>query len=397
MKHTHARIRPTLEPLEDRLLLSTAPVLQMTFATTTDHQTISINYTISGADLTGQTLNFNIYRSAGYNSLSGAQLIGTAALPASDSADLSIGPHQGVKLSLTDTNGQPLTALTPNPALPFLVVVANPGGTIAEGAGSINSASFETHVLGVIVPGLELDPVLWLENAPPAWELQMAAALQQTDGYEAVIAFDWSLLSILPVPYAVDLATSLLVPQVVAEADQLAGQHPGDVVDINFIGHSRGASIVGQTLQALAGTNDPALRGGYLQMTLLDPHPANNLYGQFNWEFLNADADSFAELMILFQALTQDPQVVVPPNVAQVQVFDEQTLAGQLFSEPSEFFLNFWGDPPSEILNESAQPILEQNLTNAIDPGIGLIGHVEVHDWYLANVVDTNKTFTYFG
>jgi hypothetical protein len=394
---TPPRIRLTLEPLEDRVLPSAPPLLQMTFATTTDHQTISVNYNISGADLTGQTLNFNVYRSAGYNSLNGAQLIGTAALPALDSGDLSVGSHPGVKLSLTGTNGQALTALTPNPALPFLVVVANPGGTIQEAAGSNNTASFETHVLGVIVHGLEFDLLSLLENLPPAWETQMAAALQQTDGYEAVIPFDWSLLSILPVPYAIDLAANMLVPQVIAKADQLAGQHPGDVVDINFIGHSRGTSVVGQTLQDLAGTSDPALRGGYLQMTLLDPHPANNLYGQFNWAFFIPEADSFAELVILFQALTRDPQVVVPSNVAQVQLFDEQTPAGQLFSDPTEFFLNLWGDPPAEIRNDSAQPIQERNLTNTTASGIGLIGHTEVHDWYLANVVDRKDTFTNFA
>ncbi len=100
--------------------------------------------------------------------------------------------------------------------------------------------------------------------------------------------------------------------------------------------------------------------------------------------------------MFLFQSLAQDPQVVVPPNVMQTQLFDEQTPAGQPFSYSLESFVNFWGDPASAIVNESGQPIQESNLTNVVAPGIGPIGHVEVHDWYLANVVDTNRTFTYF-
>ena len=343
---TLPRIRLCLEPLEDRFLLSAAPVLQMTGATTTDHQTISVNYNISGASIAGQTLNFNVYRTAGYNSLSGAQLIGTAALPASDSGDLSVGSHQGVKLSLTGTNGQTLTALRPNAALPFIVVVANPGGSIAEGDGSNNTRLVRDARPWRRRPRSGTRPVLVAGR--------IAAGVGNADGGSLtangrlrgghrlrLVAVEHSALP----PSTVNRGEPALLAGR-READQLAAQHPGDVVDINFIGHSRGTVVVSQVLQDLSGARAIRPRGGYMQMTLLDPHPANNLYGQFNWVFLNADANSFAELVILFQALTRDPQVVVPPNVAQVQVFDEQTLAGQLFSEPSEFFLNFWGDPP---------------------------------------------------
>jgi len=398
MKKTQPRIRLTLEPLEDRIVPSAVADIQMTGATTTDARTLSVNYDITGASAAGQTLNFNIYRSAGYESVSGAQLIGTASIPGSDSADLSVGHHQGVKLSLTGTNGQPLTALTPNTALPFIVVVANPNGTIPESNSTNNTASFETHVLGVVAHGLELNLSLLWTNTPPAWEMQMAGALQHQDGYEAVIPFNWVRLSVLPFPAAIGLAGGQLVQEVVAESDQLASQHPGDVVDINFIGHSRGTVVISEVLQALAGTSDPALRGGYMEMTLLDPHPANNLYGPFSFDPAIQAADQFAGLVILFQALAKDPQVVVPPNVMQVQDFDQQTPAGQLgFHYLSELLLNFWGEPPTAIPNQSAQPIKSRNLTNVMAPGLGLIGHSEVHDWYMANVVDTNATFTYFG
>jgi hypothetical protein len=178
MTRPRRTIRLSLEQLEDRVVPSAAPDLQMTFATTTDSRTLSVNYTISGASLAGQNLNFNIYRSGAYDSLSGAQLIGTATIPGSDSADLSVGSHQGVKLSLTAPNGQPLTSLTPNTALPFVDVVANPNNTTIENPSSNNTASFETHVLGVLAHGLEFNPVLLLENKAPAWETQMAAALQ---------------------------------------------------------------------------------------------------------------------------------------------------------------------------------------------------------------------------
>ncbi|HTU89617.1 MAG TPA: hypothetical protein VMF69_05925, partial [Gemmataceae bacterium] len=232
----------------------------------------------------------------------------------------------------------------------------------------------------------------------PAWEVQMAAALQQSDGYEAVIPFNWVRLSILPFPLAIELASDQLYQEVVAEADQLADQHPGDVVDINFIGHSRGTVVISEVLQDLVGTHDPALQGGYMQMTLLDPHPANLSFSQFSWDAAIPAANDFAALVIAFEVLTSDPQVVVPSNVMQVQLFDEQTQAGQLgFSNLTEILLNLWGETASVLPNQSGQPIEEMNLTDVTAPGIGLIGHYEVPDWYLANVVDANKTFSYFG
>ncbi len=89
--------RPRLEVLEDRVLLSSTANIAMTFATTTDARTVSVAYTINGGSLAGQNVSFNIYRSAAFDSLGGAQLIGTATVPGSDSADLSAGSHAGVR------------------------------------------------------------------------------------------------------------------------------------------------------------------------------------------------------------------------------------------------------------------------------------------------------------
>jgi hypothetical protein len=374
-------------------IVPSAPDIQMTGATTTDARTLSVNYNIAGSSIAGQTLDFNVYRAPSFNSLAGAQLIGTASIPGSDTADLNLGSHQGVQLQIIGTNGQPLTALTPNTALPFLVVVANPNGTIAESDSSNNTASFETHVLGVVVHGLEFN----LKGTTPSWETQMATALQQTDGYEAVIAFNWVRQSGLPFPGLAVQAAARLEQQVVAQADQLAAQHPGDVVDINFIGHSRGSVVVSQALQDLVGTTDPALKGGYIQMTMLDPHPANDFQGLFSWVPILPLSNTIAEGTLIFQLLAQDPQVIVPSDVTQAEEFDQQTLAGQLFPTLSEFLMNLWGEPPTTIPNQSGQPIESMSLTGVKAPGVGLVGHDEVHQWYQVNVVNTNKTFTFFN
>src|SRR6185437_16493287 len=93
------------------------------------------------------------------------------------------------------------------PAVP--VVVANPNGTIAESNSTNNTASFETHVLGVVVHGLAFN---LLRPTTPAWETQMAAGLRQ-DGYEAVIAFNWMRLSISFSPSATGIAAGQLLGQ----------------------------------------------------------------------------------------------------------------------------------------------------------------------------------------
>lgn len=396
MRTTRPRVRLCLEQLEDRIVPSSSPI-DVTFATTTDSRTVSVNYTINGSSLAGQNVSFNVYRSPLYNSLNAAQLIGTATIPGSDKADLSAGAHTGVKLSLTAPNGQPLTALTPNTALPYVDVVAKLDGS---------SAAFETHVMGVIVHGLEFDPSLILANQAPGWELQMAADLQLFDGYEAVIPFNWIRLCFLPTPLAVQFASTMLYHQVVAAADQLASLHPGDVVDINFIGDSRGTVVVSQVLQALVGTTDPALKGGYMQMTLLDPHPAN-LDTPFSAIYSFQQAKDLAAWGILFEYLAQDPPVIVPPNVDQVQDFDEQTPAGQMgfltgalqylsFTQLFEFMFSLDGLPAALIPDESSQPIEQVDLTDMVVSNLGLIGHAEVPQWYLDNVVLANKTFDYF-
>jgi hypothetical protein len=398
MKTVRSRIRLCLEQLEDRLVPSSSPI-DLTFATTSDSRTINVNYNINGSSLAGQDVTFSIYRSSAYDSLKGAVLIGTATIPGSDGADLSAGTHTGVKLALTAPNGQPVTALTPNTALPFIVVVANLDNS---------SASFETHVVGVIAHGSEFDPYLILTNQAPAWEMLMATDLQVIDGYEAVIPFNWIRLCIIPFPFAVEIASNMLYTQVVAEANQLAGQHPGDVVDINFIGDSRGTVVVSQVLQQLVSTTDPALKGGYMQMTLLDPHPANRMDDLFRWIPALSQANDLAVLGFLVDYFSQDPQIVVPPNVDQVQDFDEQTAPGQLgflngflathdTTQLLEFMFSLWGEPAGNIVDQSNQAIEQMNLTNVFIPSLGLIGHAEVPLWYLDYVVNTNSTFDYFG
>ncbi len=60
MKTARPRIHLRLEQLEDRIVPSSP--IDLTFATTSDARTISVNYTITGDSLGGQNVTFNIYR-----------------------------------------------------------------------------------------------------------------------------------------------------------------------------------------------------------------------------------------------------------------------------------------------------------------------------------------------
>ena len=49
-----------------------------------------------------------------------------------------------------------------------------------------------------------------------------------------------------------------------------------DVIDVNLIGHSRGAGVVSLAMNQLTGNPQDRPADGYYELTLLDPHPASN-------------------------------------------------------------------------------------------------------------------------
>ena len=69
------------------------------------------------------------------------------------------------------------------------------------------------------------------------------------------------------------------------EGIYLKGLQPNDIIDAQSIGYSRGASVIGLTMNDLVGNSTPPgfvsppdilqLEHGYYEMTFLDPHPAN--------------------------------------------------------------------------------------------------------------------------
>jgi hypothetical protein len=147
----------------------------------------------------------------------------------------------------------------------------------------------------------------------------------------------------------------------------------GDVIDLHFIGHSRGAVVVDRAFQDLQASALGPLAAGYKKMTLLDPHPAHNHVPGFFSAPPGALGWFVTATLLEFQLAAADPEVVVPPNVNFTEVYFQHT---PWYLAPGvEHILNLWGETPVSGATFS------EELTA---PGVG---HSEVPEWYLSHVV----------
>jgi hypothetical protein len=108
------------------------PQIVLNTATVTDATDVALKYAISQANVV-QPLPFNVYQSdQGFLDPSSV-LLGQTTLPLSDTTDLSPGSHT-INLALS----APIAA---NLAMPFIVVVADPDGSVQEASGSVNTVA----------------------------------------------------------------------------------------------------------------------------------------------------------------------------------------------------------------------------------------------------------------
>jgi hypothetical protein len=173
------------------------------------------------------------------------------------------------------------------------------------------------------------------------------------------------------------------------------------------------------------------LGGSYIELTLLDPHPANNEFELKTFdEGTNPDnmgstldnilsgnlIQGWLSIPIIpvpdkiafdgyfkeakkaveeFQSKAYDPAIEIPPGVKKLDVWYQHTPANQLVESPDqEWLINLWGLKDNAIHNNSGIPIeLDKNLfdlttkTNA-KPAVG---HNEVPNEYDEQVVKTGK------
>ena len=156
--------------------------------------------------------------------------------------------------------------LSLDPADPYVLAVAT-------GPDNVTTvASYQTFIVGAVTHGLQLPPSP--SNTPPEWVPEMAASLQ-ANGYNKVFAFSWTKTSGLPIAGEATKAGNLMAKQI-ENFLRTPGDVPnGAVVDIQLIGHSRGAVVITQAMLDLQKDlrKIPQAAGGYWLLTYLDPHP----------------------------------------------------------------------------------------------------------------------------
>ena len=265
----------------------------------------------------------------------------------------------------------PLPAgLPPDPQKPYVLVVADPAipGALSDPA---QTAAFRTYVIGIVTHG-GLQNTHW--KFGPAWQAKTAAILN-SQGYDAVIAYHWMSDSNHPGRAARQ------GPRLANEILAVASQFPsGAPVDLHFIGHSEGAVVNTQAIVSLESMMTPELKAGYIKDTLLDPHAANNAVPGQQYSLTSGPLGWLAKAEIdSFQSKAKDPAVFVPSVVNDAEVFYQHTLASQSHGVNSGIY-NLWGEVPVR------GPAHYYNLTAA---GATHAGKTGVSEWYANFVAPT--------
>jgi hypothetical protein len=388
-----------LEGLEPRLVLSApaaAVPVQMLSATQTDSKSITIDYQVNQPPAPGQPLQFGIYRSSDSQFDSNATLVDnwTVAAPGPGDVPLDLSPPNldawtvsapgpGQAGALVDDAGQPaadlgthqLTIPLPDglpidPQEPNVLVVADPDLPSAA-TDPAQTASIRTYSIGIVTHG-GLQNTHW--KFGPAWQVETAVIMKQ-QGYDAVIPYNWLAASDLPGRAAMQ------GPRLASEILAAASQFPaGDPVDLHFIGHSEGAVVNTQAMVALESQMTPELKAGYIQDTLLDPHPANNSIPGQEYSVTSGPLGMLATAEISsFQSQAKDPPVFIPPIVTEADVFYEHTTAANSHGVNDDLY-NLWGEVPVK------GPAHYYNLTAAGATHAGITG---VNQWYADFVAPT--------
>jgi hypothetical protein len=352
------------EALEPRALrAATADPYAILGATTADSKGVTVHYQVEGSMPAGP-LTLGVYRSVDAAYEPGDPPVGPAilAVPAVDDAGRpSNGPGEHV-LTVPIPGGIP-----PAPKIPYVVVVADPGSPGATDPG--RSASYLTVTIGVIVHGGA--QASSSDRYGPGWEERLAAELR-AEGYNFVIPYVWASKSWTPG------AAVKQIPRVADLIDRAAAMMPaGAVVDLHVIGHSEGTVIASRALAYLQPP--PGLARGYVELTLLDPYPANNASKRTQYSAVGGLLGYVARrTMASYQAKAKDPDPYIPAIVDDAQVYYQHTPVGLAKAG----LINFWG--MTRIASAPGVPVQYADLTG---PGVSHSGDFSVRDWYIDNIV----------
>jgi hypothetical protein len=350
--------------------------IQMLAATESSSQTVEFTYQVTGPDL--GLFQVGVYRSADREFEPGID-IPLGSLITVSGSDATSGEHHG-----TWQGSLPI-----DPAHPYVLVVANPSGTVPESdarPGDQNDvASFRKWTIGAVTNGLLPLGDLQLDLFGD-WVTAMAHSLQSlispegtTVGYDDVIPFIWGNTSNLPIPGLAIAAGQHLTQMVRDHAQSLAAQMgPNDVIDLHLIGHSRGAIVISQAfLDLMKDGGIPQLSAGYKEMTMLDPHPANSLGSSLVSFNPRSRVSQLAQAIdLLFCQAASDPNVVVPADVDLAEDYYEHTPWNQTTDLIGHYIINLWGvgHIPGAV---------DHDLSHAAP----WMAHTRVTDWYQQYVI----------
>ncbi len=321
------------ERLEQRTPLSASPAVVMLSATTSDSQSVTIDYTVNQARTAAQPLQFGVYRSSTSQFGPDASLVdvvtlgpanpaGAPPLDSSGQSALAPGTHQ-VTLSLPG-------GLPPFPQKPYVLVVADPSSPAAT-TNPQETAAFRVYTIGVVTHGGIQDPS-WTHGPP--WELQTAYMMKH-EGYDSVIAYNWALLSSTP---GEAIKQSPRLARFIMHAASTFP--PSAPVDLQLIGHSEGTVVNTYALVKLSTELTPGLKAGYIDDTLLDPHAANNNVPGKQYSNAGVLGGLANTLISNYQGTANDPRAYVPAIVDQAQVFYQHNNAA------ASAIYNLWGQVP---------------------------------------------------
>ena len=372
---------------DEQATITTGPTVSIVDASTDDSKSMTVSYDVEGNDGSG-SLPIDVYRSSSDTPGVGDQV--AIAQLTIDGTNATNGIHT-IEIDPDGTTGAAFTfeqaqALRPDPTHRYVVTTADDQGTFDPAdETSPPYSSFRIWLVGAVAHGLDGDG--WSPTSPsyfPApylnWVDTMASQLQTSDGYDVGIPFHWEKQSVSKQTDQTVIAGASLALDVEQTATVLAYElGPNDVIDVNFIGYSRGAVVVSRALQELDSTTIPALKAGFMMETLVDPHPANNDIPPSNptpqdsLSLSGLAAEFLFSSYSSFQDTAQDPNVVIPPNVQAAVDFYQHTSVSDLnpvyLNDNYETILNLWGEVPTAITNDSTTTILSDDWTGGYGHG----------------------------
>ena len=258
------RPRGPLEALEPRWVPSTggtarrpsAPAVQMISATTTDSQSVTIEYQVNQPVTAATPLQFGVYRSS-------RRPVRRERLRWSTRSRWSPRRVSGQAPTL-DQAGQSATAVGTH-----TLTIALPGACRRSRRSRMSwssptrarpprrptrsrPASFRVYTIGIVTHGGIQDPS-WTHGPP--WELETAYMMRH-EGFDSVIAYNWALQSSTPgeaIKQSPRLARIIL---------GTANRFPANsVVDLELIGHSEGTVVNTYALATLQSEMTPSAQG----------------------------------------------------------------------------------------------------------------------------------------